>query len=111
VVEELSSDDVKVYWLLLFMILCLPLAIWLSLLLAGLGDSLWSLPPVSLVCQRCPPGSNYSWTLGRLTDCCLGYSRSPGSPPDYIVLREKGKQACLPSNRYRPVGEIVSNIF
>jgi hypothetical protein len=36
VVEELRSDDAK---FLLFMFLCLPLTIWLSLLLPGLTVS------------------------------------------------------------------------
>lgn len=52
VVGELGSDDAKLYWLLLLMVLSLPLAIWLSLMLAGL--SVWSLPPMSLCCCRSP---------------------------------------------------------
>jgi hypothetical protein len=45
VVGELGSDDAHVYWLLLVMVLNLPLTIWLSLVFAGLGDSVWYLPP------------------------------------------------------------------
>ena len=44
VVGEMDSDDAKVYWLLLLMVLCLPLAIWISLEFDGVGDSLWILP-------------------------------------------------------------------
>ena len=50
---ELVSND-KVYWLLLLIVLCLPLAIWLSLVFAGLGVSVWSLPLMSLGCCRSP---------------------------------------------------------
>ena len=47
VVGELGSNGTKVYWLLLlFVVLSLPLTIWLSLVLTGLGVSVWSLPPV-----------------------------------------------------------------
>jgi hypothetical protein len=42
-VGELSSDDAKSSWFLLFMFLCLPLAIWLSLALVGLAVSDFSL--------------------------------------------------------------------
>lgn len=51
---ELGCNDAKVHWLLLLMVLCLPLAIWLSLMLGGLGISVWSLPLVSLGCCRFP---------------------------------------------------------
>ena len=54
VVGELSSDGAKVYWLLLFMAVLLPLDVRLSLVLTGLGVSVWSLPPVSLGCFRSP---------------------------------------------------------
>jgi hypothetical protein len=54
VVEELDSDDVHIYWFLLLMVLCLPLAIWLSLVFAGFGESVWSLPLLSLGCFRSP---------------------------------------------------------
>ena len=47
-VGELGSGDALVYWLLLLMVLCLPLTIWLSLVLAGLGVSVCPLPLVSL---------------------------------------------------------------
>jgi hypothetical protein len=43
VVEELSSDYAKQPCCLLLMFLCLPLAIWLSLVLVGLAVSDWSL--------------------------------------------------------------------
>jgi hypothetical protein len=49
-----GSDVVKVYWLLLLIVLHLPFAIWLSLVLASLGFSVCSLPPVSLGCCRSP---------------------------------------------------------
>jgi hypothetical protein len=35
VIGELGSDGVILYWLLLIMFLCLPLAIWMSLVLAA----------------------------------------------------------------------------
>jgi hypothetical protein len=54
VVGELSSDGAKVYWLLLFMAVLLPLDVRLSLVLTGLGVSVWNLPPVSLGCFRSP---------------------------------------------------------
>ena len=38
VVEEMGSDYVHIFWLLLLMILCLPLAIWISLVFVSLGD-------------------------------------------------------------------------
>ena len=53
-VGESGSDDAHVYWLLLLKVLCLPLTIWLSLVFAGLGDSVWSLPLLSLGCFRSP---------------------------------------------------------
>ena len=46
---ELGSNGTKLYWLLLLKVLCSPLAIWLSLVLTGLGMNAWSLPPVSLL--------------------------------------------------------------
>jgi hypothetical protein len=45
VVEELGSDGAELHWILSLMTLCLPLAIWLSLALTGLGFSDWSQPP------------------------------------------------------------------
>jgi hypothetical protein len=51
---EMDSDDAHVYWLLLLMGLCLPFANWLSLVFAGLGDSVWSLLLLSLGCFRSP---------------------------------------------------------
>ena len=42
-VGELGSDDAHIYWFLLLMVLCLPLAIWLSLVFAGQSVSVWSL--------------------------------------------------------------------
>lgn len=48
VVGEPGSDDAKVYWLLLLMILYLPLAIWFPLVLASLGVSVWFLHFMSL---------------------------------------------------------------
>lgn len=38
--------------LVLLNVLCLPLAIWLSLVFAGLGVSVWTLPLLSLGCFR-----------------------------------------------------------
>jgi hypothetical protein len=38
VVEELSSDDAHVFWLLMLMVLCLPFDIWISLVFVALGD-------------------------------------------------------------------------
>ena len=54
VVGELGSDDAHIYWLLLFLVLCLPFAIWLPLLFVGLVVSVWSLPLLSLSCFRSP---------------------------------------------------------
>ena len=45
VVGELGSDDAHVFWLLLLMVLCLSLAIWISLVfvdLYGICDSMES---------------------------------------------------------------------
>jgi hypothetical protein len=42
-VEDLGSDDAKYPWFLLFMFLCLPPAIWLSLVLPALAMCDWSL--------------------------------------------------------------------
>jgi hypothetical protein len=47
-VGELGSDGAHIYWLLLLIVLPLSLTIWLSLVFAGLGDSVWSLPLLSL---------------------------------------------------------------
>lgn len=52
VVVKLGSDGVRIYWLLLFMVLHLPLTIWLFLVSTVLGVSVWSLSPVSLGCFR-----------------------------------------------------------
>ena len=41
VVGELGSDDAHIYRLLLLMVLCLSLAIWLSLVFAHLVESLF----------------------------------------------------------------------
>ena len=38
VVGELGSDDAHVFWLLLLMVLCLPFALWISLVFVDLGD-------------------------------------------------------------------------
>jgi hypothetical protein len=43
-VGELGSEDDHLYWHLLLMVLLLPLDILLSLVFAGLGDSVCSLP-------------------------------------------------------------------
>ena len=48
---ELFSDDAHVFWLLLFMVLHLPFAIWVSLVFVGLGDCLESASFVSLLLQ------------------------------------------------------------
>ena len=42
VLGELGSDDAQVFWLLLLMVLCLPFAIWISLVFVALGDCLES---------------------------------------------------------------------
>jgi hypothetical protein len=49
VVGELCSDDCHVYWLLLLMVLCLPLANWIFLEFVGLGDCLESASFVPLL--------------------------------------------------------------
>ena len=54
-VRELGSDDAHVYWLLLLMFLCLPLAMRISLMFVGLGDSMESVsfvPELLLVCLK-----------------------------------------------------------
>ena len=38
VVRELGFDDAHIFWHLLLMVLCLPFAIWISLVLVDLGD-------------------------------------------------------------------------
>ena len=53
-VGELGSDDASKYWVLVVIVLCLTLAIWLSLVFVGLGVSVWSLPLLSLGCFRSP---------------------------------------------------------
>ena len=42
VVEELGSDDAHIFWLLLFMVLRLPFAIWIALVFVDLGDCMES---------------------------------------------------------------------
>ena len=42
VVGVLGSDDAHVFWLLLLMVLCLPFAIWISLVFVDLGDCMES---------------------------------------------------------------------
>ena len=49
-----GSNDAKVYCHLLFMVLGMPMSIWLSLILSGLSISVWNLPPVSLGCSWVP---------------------------------------------------------
>jgi hypothetical protein len=51
VVGELGSDYAHVYWLLLFMVLSLLFAIWISLVFVGLGDCLESASFVSGLLQ------------------------------------------------------------
>jgi hypothetical protein len=43
ITSELGSDVDKKHWFLLLMFLCLPLAIWLYLMLTGLPLSDWNL--------------------------------------------------------------------
>ena len=59
VVEELGSDGAMLPWFLLVMFLCLPFAIWLSLVSAGLtvSDCVLSVP------QACVPVLLYSCSL------------------------------------------------
>ena len=73
---ELGPDGAKLYWLLLLMLLCLPLIIWLSVVLSDLGVSNWNLP---------------SWRQEEL--CVMGYSRPPGR---YAVLSLVGGGALCP---------------
>jgi hypothetical protein len=79
-VGDLCSDDAHLYWLLLFSVLRLPLAIWLSLVFAGLGDSVWSLPLLSLGCFRSPGRpvalavTDLMWSLS--TGVCSEWQRS-----------------------------------
>ena len=49
VAEELGSGGAELHWVLSLMFLGLPLAIWLSLMLTGLGVSDRSQPPWSQV--------------------------------------------------------------
>ena len=49
---ELGFDDAQVYWLLLLKVLCLPFAIWLSQVFAGMSHSVWSLHLLLLGCFR-----------------------------------------------------------
>ena len=83
------------------MVLHLPLAIWLSLVFAGLGDSVWSLSLLSLGCFRSPgKPAAHPWGLPtgglfrgakKLLICCPGCSRSPGRPSDCWVFCEAVK--------------------
>jgi hypothetical protein len=51
VVGELGSDDAHVIWLLLLMVLCLPFAIWISLVFVDLGDCMDSASSVPELLQ------------------------------------------------------------
>jgi hypothetical protein len=83
------------------MVLHLPLAIWLSLVFAGLGDSVWSLSLLSLGCFRSPgKPAAHPWGLPtgglfrgakKLLICCPGCSRTPGRPLDSWVFRRTVK--------------------
>lgn len=89
------------------MILCLPLALWLSLVLAGQGFSVWSLPPESLGCCRFPVESMAlaaALSPGSLAECYPGYSRSPKSHADCVVLTGRGRQDDLPPSKCRLEG-------
>ena len=100
-VEELGSDDIHIFWLLLLMVLHLPLTFWLSLLFSGLDDTVCSLHLLSLGCFRspgrpvvgcCRPLVGPSqWELFReaekLLICCCGRSRSPGRSSEGWVFR------------------------
>jgi hypothetical protein len=108
VVGELGSVDNHVYCFLLLMVICLPLVIWLSLVFAGLGDSVSCLPLLSLSCFRSPGKpmamavADLLWSLpiwwrgGRgvvfrgaekLVICYLVCSTSPGRLSDCWVFR------------------------
>jgi hypothetical protein len=66
VVGELSSDDAHIFWLLLFMALCVPFAIWISLVFVGLGDCIDSASFiwVASVLQVCLQPCLYLTTCG-----------------------------------------------
>ena len=55
VARELVSDGAELHWLLLLMFLCLPLAIWLSLVLTSLGVS-YKCPPLWWPVELCDLG-------------------------------------------------------
>ena len=86
----------------------LPLTIWLYLVLACWvtlmepASCIPGLPQISWgIC-----GPSCSQSPGRLTDCCTGFSRFPGSPEDSVVLRERGRQADLPPGSCRSEGRL-----
>ena len=53
VVEEPVSDDTHIFWLLLLLVLCLPFAIWISLVFVGLGDCMESASFVPRLFEVC----------------------------------------------------------
>ena len=67
VVGELGFDGASVYWLLLFIVLYLPLVISLSVVLSGLGVSVWSLSTVFL-CFSSSPGRPITLTVADLLE-------------------------------------------
>lgn len=87
-VGDLGSDDAKVFWILLLMILCMALAIWISLVLVWLSDHascFHGLLQVSL--DGCDPG------------------RPSGRPSDCGIFRGANKQQiCCPGCRGFPGG-------
>lgn len=64
----LGFEEAKVYWFLLILVMPLPLAIWLSVVLATLGVCLYSAFCV-------PMFLHVSWEA-----CVPGCSTSPGRP-------------------------------
>ena len=73
--------------------LCLPFAIWLSLVFAGLGDSVWSLPLLSLGCFRSPgrPASlavaDLLWSLP-IVGCRVGDGGTLQNTPETWEVRD-----------------------
>jgi hypothetical protein len=51
VMEELSSGDAHVFWLLLLRVLPLPFIIWITLVFVDLGDCMESAPFVPVLLQ------------------------------------------------------------
>lgn len=96
VVEELRSDGAEVYCLILLILLSLLFAICSSLILSGLGFSIWNLPTVSLIAAN-PLRDLCSWLQEISWEICR------------IWTVERGRYADQPLKRSRPEGRLNSH--